>query len=180
MKRFVKCYLELLTHNQGESAKVQSAKGLHFAFSACGFGRLLLLDEVVPLTADAPCAQNTAHVCAWRSVPSSRIFRLRLRPLQGPRWQALSRLQAGQVSAVPPVRSWWRCCRPRRDSSSSAVMSYSPIHEKPVSGSRQKAMGLPSGAREDLSWTITRTFGSRFTRPDQQDAPCCGAEVDGA
>ena len=62
MKRFVKCYLELLTHNQGESAKVQSAKGLHFAFSACGFGRLLLLDEVVPLTADAPCAQNTAHV----------------------------------------------------------------------------------------------------------------------
>ena len=26
-------------------------------------------------------------------------------------------------------------------------------------------MGLPSGAREDLSWTITRTFGSRFTRP---------------
>ena len=62
MKRFVKCYLELLTHNQGESAKVQSAKGLHFAFSACGFGRLLLLDEVVPLTADAPCTQNTAHV----------------------------------------------------------------------------------------------------------------------
>ena len=39
------------------------------------------------------------------------------------------------------------------------------IHEKPVSGSRQKATGLPSGAREDLSWTITRTFGSRFTRP---------------
>ena len=37
---------------------------------------------------------------AWRSVPSSRIFRLRLRPLQGPRWQALSRLQAGQVSWV--------------------------------------------------------------------------------
>ena len=62
MKRFVKCYLELLTHNQGESAKVQSAKGLHFAFSACGFGRLLLLDEVVPLTADAPCAQYAAHV----------------------------------------------------------------------------------------------------------------------
>ena len=31
MKRFVKCYLELLTHNQGESAKVQSAKCLHFA-----------------------------------------------------------------------------------------------------------------------------------------------------
>ena len=62
MKRFVKCYFELLTHNQSESAKVQSAKGLHFAFSACGFGRLLLLDEVVPLTADAPCTQNTAHV----------------------------------------------------------------------------------------------------------------------
>ena len=62
MKRFVKCYFELLTHNQSESAKVQSAKGLHFAFSACGFGRLLLLDEVVPLTADAPCIQNTAHV----------------------------------------------------------------------------------------------------------------------
>ena len=56
MKRFVKCYFELLTHNQSESAKVQSAKGLHFAFSACGFGRLLLLDEVVPLTADTPCA----------------------------------------------------------------------------------------------------------------------------
>ena len=54
---------------------------------------------------------------------------------------------------------------PAPDSSSSAVMSYSPIHEKPVSGSRQKATGLPSGAREDLSWTITRTFGSRFTRP---------------
>ena len=62
MKRFVKCYFELLTHNQGESAKVQSAKGLHFALSACGFGWLLLLDEVVPLTADAPCAQNAAHV----------------------------------------------------------------------------------------------------------------------
>ena len=56
MKRFVKCYFELLTHNQSESAKVQSAKGLHFAFSACGFGWLLLLDEVVPLTADTPCA----------------------------------------------------------------------------------------------------------------------------
>ena len=54
---------------------------------------------------------------------------------------------------------------PAPDSSSSAVMSYSPIHEKPVSGSRQKATGFPSGAREDLSWTITRTFGSRFTRP---------------
>ena len=62
MKRFVKCYFELLTHNQSESAKVQSAKGLHFAFSACGFGLLLLLDEVVPLTADTPCTQNTAHV----------------------------------------------------------------------------------------------------------------------
>ena len=45
------------------------------------------------------------------------------------------------------------------------VLGYSPIHEKPVSGSRQKATGFPSGAREDLSWTITRTFGSRFTRP---------------
>ena len=38
---------------------------------------------------------------------------------------------------------------PAPDSSSSAVISYSPIHEKPVSGSRQKATGLPSGARED-------------------------------
>ncbi len=54
---------------------------------------------------------------------------------------------------------------PAPDSSSSAVMSYSPIHEKPVSGSRQKATGFPSGARENLSWTITHTFGSRFTRP---------------
>jgi hypothetical protein len=37
------------------------------------------------------------------------------------------------------------------DSNSSAVISYSPIHSKPVSGSRQKATGFPSGAREDLS-----------------------------
>ena len=42
--------------NYRESAKVQSAKGLRFALSACGFGWLLLLDEVVPLTADTPCA----------------------------------------------------------------------------------------------------------------------------
>ena len=41
---------------------MQSAKGLRFALSACGFGLLLLLDEVIPLTADAPCAQNVAHV----------------------------------------------------------------------------------------------------------------------
>ena len=41
---------------------MQSAKGLRFALSACGFGRLLLLDEVVPLTADTLCTQNTAHV----------------------------------------------------------------------------------------------------------------------
>jgi len=40
---------------------------------------------------------------------------------------------------------------PAPDSSSSAVISYSPIHSKPVSGSRQKATGFPSGAREDLS-----------------------------
>ena len=55
MKRFVKCFFELLTQII-ESAKVQSAKGLRFALSACGFGWLLLLDEVVPLTADTPCA----------------------------------------------------------------------------------------------------------------------------
>ena len=48
--------------NSCESAKVQSAKDLRFALSACGLGRLLLLDEVVPLTADTPCTQNTAHV----------------------------------------------------------------------------------------------------------------------
>ena len=42
--------------NYRESAKVQSAKGLRFALSACGFGWLLILDEVVPLTADTPCA----------------------------------------------------------------------------------------------------------------------------
>ena len=41
---------------------MQSAKGLRFALSACGFGRLLLLDEVIPLTTDTPCAQNAAHV----------------------------------------------------------------------------------------------------------------------
>ena len=41
---------------------MQSAKGLRFALSACGFGWLLLLDEVIPLTADTPCAQNAAHV----------------------------------------------------------------------------------------------------------------------
>ena len=41
---------------------MQSAKGLRFALSACGFGWLLLLDEVVPLTADTLCTQNTAHV----------------------------------------------------------------------------------------------------------------------
>ena len=41
---------------------MQGAKALRFALSACGFGWLLLLDEVVPLTADTPCAQNAAHV----------------------------------------------------------------------------------------------------------------------
>ena len=41
---------------------MQSAKGLRFALSTCGFGRLLLLDEVVPLTADTPCPQSAAHV----------------------------------------------------------------------------------------------------------------------
>ena len=41
---------------------MQSAKGLRFALSACGFGWLFLLDEVVPLTADTLCTQNTAHV----------------------------------------------------------------------------------------------------------------------
>lgn len=45
---------------------------------------------------------------------------------------------------------------PAPDSSSSAVISYSPTHSTPVSGSRQKAMGFPSGAREDLSWIISR------------------------
>ena len=50
-----------ISYSKSESAKVQGAKGLRFALSACGFG-LLLLDEVVPLTADAPCAQNAAHV----------------------------------------------------------------------------------------------------------------------
>ena len=53
MKRFVKCFFELLTQI---IVKVRSAKGLRFALSACGFGWLLLLDEVVPLTADTPCA----------------------------------------------------------------------------------------------------------------------------
>ena len=46
--------------------------------------------------------------------PLDRIFRLQLRLLQCPRWQALSRLPVNPVSAVPPVRSWWRCSRPRR------------------------------------------------------------------
>ena len=45
------------------------------------------------------------------------------------------------VSVLPPVP----------DSSSSAVMSYSPIHEKPLSAPNENAIGLPSGAREDLS-----------------------------
>ena len=40
---------------------MQSAKGLRFALSACGFGLLLLFEEVIPLTADTPCAQNAAH-----------------------------------------------------------------------------------------------------------------------
>ena len=88
-----------------------------------------------------------------------------LRPLQCPRWQALSRLQAGQVSASRLVRSWWRCSRPRRIAARRRVMSYSPIHEKPVSGSRQKATGLPSGAREDLSMDDNTHIRSRFTRP---------------
>ena len=58
MKRFVKCFFELLTQIivKVRKRKVQSAKGLRFALSACGFGWLLLLDEVVPLTADTPCA----------------------------------------------------------------------------------------------------------------------------
>ena len=58
MKRFVKCFFELLTQIivKVRKCKVQSAKGLRFALSACGFGWLLLLDEVVPLTADTPCA----------------------------------------------------------------------------------------------------------------------------
>ena len=47
---------------------MQSAKGLRFALSACGFGRLLLLDEVIPLSANTPCAQNAA--------PSFHLFDL--------------------------------------------------------------------------------------------------------
>ena len=53
---FCQVLLGVIDANYRESAKVQSAKGLRFALSACGFGRLLLLDEVVPLTADTPCA----------------------------------------------------------------------------------------------------------------------------
>ena len=40
---------------------MQGAKALRFALSFCSFGRLLLLDEVVPLTSNAPCAQYAAH-----------------------------------------------------------------------------------------------------------------------
>ena len=40
---------------------------------------------------------------------------------------------------------------PAPDRSSLAVMSYSPIHEKPVSGSRQKATGFPSGGFVQVS-----------------------------
>ena len=53
---FCQVLFGVIDANYRESAKVQSAKGLRFALSACGFGRLLLLDEVVPLTADTPCA----------------------------------------------------------------------------------------------------------------------------
>ena len=51
-----------VSYSKSESAKVQGAKALRFALSDCGFGLVLLLDEVVPLTADAPCAQNIAHI----------------------------------------------------------------------------------------------------------------------
>ena len=44
---------------------------------------------------------------------------------------------------------------PAPDSSSSAVMSYSPIHEKPVSGSRQKATGL---LRNSLYFYVSSSF----------------------
>ena len=53
---FCQVLFGVIDANYRESAKVQSAKGLRFALSACGFGWLLLLDEVVPLTADTPCA----------------------------------------------------------------------------------------------------------------------------
>ena len=76
MKRFVKCFFELLTQI---IVKVQSAKGLRFALSACGFGWLLLLDEVVPLNRPRALRLKPRSCCAWRSAPFSRIFRLRLK-----------------------------------------------------------------------------------------------------
>ena len=50
-------------------------------------------------------------------------------------------------------------------SRSSALMSYSPIHSKPVSLSRQNAMDFPSGARELFTWQTTRISGSSLIRP---------------
>ena len=145
MKRFVKCFFELLTQILVKVRKCKVQRVCVWRFQLAGFGRLLLLDEVIPLTADTPLRPKCCPCCAWRSVPSSRIFRLRLRPLQCPRWQALSRLQAGQVSASRLVRSWWRCSRPRRIAARRRLCRIR-LSMKNLFRVKAKATGLPSGA----------------------------------
>ena len=84
--------------------------------------------------------------CAWRSVLSSRIFRLRQRPLQCPRWQALSRLQVSPVSAVPPVRSWWRYSRPRRIEVPWRLCRIRLSMKSPFPGQGKKQRAFPPAA----------------------------------
>ena len=134
---------------------MQSAKGLHFAFSACGFGRLLLLDEVVPLTADAPCIK-TPPMLRLAFSPSFQIFRLRL-CLYLPAGKLFG-LQAGQVSAVR-LRSGGRLPQRRISRRRNSYLSEKHFRVK------AKGNGLALRRKGGFSWTITRTFGSRFTRP---------------
>ena len=49
---------------------MQSAKGLRFALSACGFGWLLLLDEVVPSNDKARVGRG-ADFCGQTDSPQS-------------------------------------------------------------------------------------------------------------
>ena len=102
------------------------------------------------------CAMN-----AWRSPPGYSGFGCGF--LQCPRWQALSVCNGVKY-------------QPFKGQQSSAVISYSPIHEKPVSGVKAKATGLPSSAKG--RFVVNDNAHIRFSlHARSADAPCCGAEM---
>ncbi len=81
------------------------------------------------------------------------------------------------ISLFGLARSWWRCAaRAGQQLVGGDVVFAYPL--KARFRVKEKATGLSSGAREDLSWTITRTFGLSLHAPDKKDAPDCRAEVD--